>query len=391
MLGAGAGARCRGEHRTRSTSTRSSTTRRPRSSSAAAPAGSARRPRPPPWRARRRARTARVRADHRPGAPARAVAGLVELDNTPRRSPASAQRRRRARRDDARHEAHLRRDRRAARRPRRAPSRSWRTPSTSRCRPRSPARRSTWRWRSSASCAPEPRHGSWDLIVVDTPPSVGARLPRRPRAARARSSTAGSSASCWRRRGPGQGLPEGVRRGFGLVTGVAQQGPRRPGAHRPADPRRGLDTIFGGFRERAEHVRAAQDPGPRSRGRRARARRAARGGVLRRAAAARRDAAGRPGAQPGAHHRGAGRLSSPSGGRSRGSTSSTSTQLTAALLRLHADTMRVRDRERHLLRRFTGAHPEVAGRPAPALAGDVHDLDGLRTSRGRLGASWSLS
>jgi anion-transporting ArsA/GET3 family ATPase len=51
--------------------------------------------------------------------------------------------------------------------------------------------------------------------------------------------------------------------------------------------------------------------------------------------------------------------------------------LTAALLRLHADTMRVRDRERHLLVRFTGAHPEVAVTTAPALPGDVHDIAGL--------------
>ena len=42
--------------------------------------------------------------------------------------------------------------------------------------------------------------------------------------------------------------------------------------------------------------------------------------------------------------------------------------LTAALLRLHADTMRVRDRERHLLGRFTGAHPEVAVVTRPGAA-----------------------
>lgn len=51
--------------------------------------------------------------------------------------------------------------------------------------------------------------------------------------------------------------------------------------------------------------------------------------------------------------------------------------LTAALLRLHADTMRVRDRERHLLGRFTGAHPDVAVVTAPALPGDVHDVHAL--------------
>jgi anion-transporting ArsA/GET3 family ATPase len=52
--------------------------------------------------------------------------------------------------------------------------------------------------------------------------------------------------------------------------------------------------------------------------------------------------------------------------------------LTAALLRLHSDTMRRRDREHHLLGRFSGAHPGVAVVTAPALAGDVHDVHGLQ-------------
>jgi anion-transporting ArsA/GET3 family ATPase len=52
--------------------------------------------------------------------------------------------------------------------------------------------------------------------------------------------------------------------------------------------------------------------------------------------------------------------------------------LTAALLRLHAETMRVRDREHRLMSRFTGAHPQVRVAVAPALPGDVHDLPGLR-------------
>ena len=52
--------------------------------------------------------------------------------------------------------------------------------------------------------------------------------------------------------------------------------------------------------------------------------------------------------------------------------------LTAALLQLHANTMRVIAREAHLLERFCGAHPAVGVASAPALAGDVHDLPGLR-------------
>ena len=43
------------------------------------------------------------------------------------------------------------------------------------CRARSPARRSTWRWRSSASSTrTRARPARWDLIVVDTPPSRSA-------------------------------------------------------------------------------------------------------------------------------------------------------------------------------------------------------------------------
>jgi anion-transporting ArsA/GET3 family ATPase len=65
-------------------------------------------------------------------------------------------------------------------------------------------------------------------------------------------------------------------------------------------------------------------------------------------------------------------------------------ELTAALLRLHADTMRVRDRERHLLGRFTGAYPDVAVVTAPALPGDVHDLPGLEQVGAALSSSASL-
>ncbi|GAA4080909.1 ArsA family ATPase [Nocardioides kongjuensis] len=52
--------------------------------------------------------------------------------------------------------------------------------------------------------------------------------------------------------------------------------------------------------------------------------------------------------------------------------------LTAGLLRLHADRVRMVERERTLRERFATAHPQVATAVVPALAGDVHDLDGLR-------------
>lgn len=52
--------------------------------------------------------------------------------------------------------------------------------------------------------------------------------------------------------------------------------------------------------------------------------------------------------------------------------------LTAGLLRLHADQTRIVEREALLRDRFAAAHPQVPTVVVPALAGDVHDLDGLR-------------
>jgi hypothetical protein len=54
-------------------------------------------------------------------------------------------------------------------------------------------------------------------------------------------------------------------------------------------------------------------------------------------------------------------------------------RLTAALLRLHSQRLSLAGRQRHLAERFTAAHPGVPVAAVPALAEDVHDLDGLRT------------
>ncbi|GHH39342.1 ArsA family ATPase [Streptomyces candidus] len=59
-------------------------------------------------------------------------------------------------------------------------------------------------------------------------------------------------------------------------------------------------------------------------------------------------------------------------------------QLTAGLLRLHAERMRVLAREQRTRDRFTALHPEVAVTEVAALPGDVHDLAGLRTIGERL-------
>jgi anion-transporting ArsA/GET3 family ATPase len=51
---------------------------------------------------------------------------------------------------------------------------------------------------------------------------------------------------------------------------------------------------------------------------------------------------------------------------------------TAGLLRLHADRTRIVAREQRLQARFATAHPDVPTAVVPALSTDVHDLDGLR-------------
>jgi len=52
--------------------------------------------------------------------------------------------------------------------------------------------------------------------------------------------------------------------------------------------------------------------------------------------------------------------------------------LAAAILRLHAERMRMIEREQSLRGRFTAAHPRAAVVDVAAQPGDIHDLDGLR-------------
>jgi anion-transporting ArsA/GET3 family ATPase len=55
---------------------------------------------------------------------------------------------------------------------------------------------------------------------------------------------------------------------------------------------------------------------------------------------------------------------------------------TSELLAVHAERARLAKRETRVAQRFTAAHPRVPTVSVPALPGDVHDLDGLR----RIGA-----
>ena len=54
-------------------------------------------------------------------------------------------------------------------------------------------------------------------------------------------------------------------------------------------------------------------------------------------------------------------------------------ELTEAVLRVHAERFVLAARDRRMGDRFTGAHPDVPLAEVPALATDVHDLDGLRS------------
>ncbi len=59
-------------------------------------------------------------------------------------------------------------------------------------------------------------------------------------------------------------------------------------------------------------------------------------------------------------------------------------ELAAGALRVHAERMQLATREQRLADRFTSAHPEVGVRTVPAAAGDVHDLGGLRVMAAEL-------
>jgi anion-transporting ArsA/GET3 family ATPase len=61
--------------------------------------------------------------------------------------------------------------------------------------------------------------------------------------------------------------------------------------------------------------------------------------------------------------------------------------LAEGVLRLHADRMLLAGREQRLAQRFSSAHPRVPVAQVPALAGDVHDLAGLRDVGERLAAA----
>jgi len=245
------------------------------------------------------------------------------------------------------------------------------------------------------------RSNEWDLIVVDTPPSRSAldfldapeRLGRFLDGRLIRVLTAPVKA----------GRPFGrvLNAGFSVMTGAMT---KLLGAQVLRDAQTfitAFDTMFGGFRERAEATyKLLQAPGtsflviatPEPDALReasyfverlAEERMPLAGLILNRV-----------------HSVGVNQLSAarslaaaetleaiPNGGTATASpASSASYAVTAAALRLHAERMNLGERERRVAGSFISTHPAVPVIEVPALPEDVHDLAGLR----RAGGSFAL-
>ena len=221
--------------------------------------------------------------------------------------------------------------------------------------------------------------GNYDLIVVDTPPSRSA-LDFLDAPERLSSFLDGRFVRLLL--APARGPARIMTAGLGLVTGALS---KILGGQFISDLQTfvtALDTVFGGFRARAEQTYALlQAPGtaflvvaaPEA-------------DALREAAyfveRLNEDRMPLAGLVVNRASLGQGSLSADeamaASARLQRDTPSPTAPLTAGLLRLHADRERMVEREAVLRQRFAAAHPSVATAVVPALAGDVHDLDGLR-------------
>ncbi len=223
--------------------------------------------------------------------------------------------------------------------------------------------------------------GTYDLIVVDTPPSRSA-LDFLDAPERLSSFLDGRFIRLML--APAKGPARLMTAGLGLVTGALT---KVLGAQVLTDLQTfvaALDTVFGGFRARAQRTYALlQAPGtafvvvaaPEPDALREAAyfverlngdRMPLAGLVVNRASPGPRGRLSAEEALAAAE-----RIDARKGTGEAG-------PLTAGLLRLHADRMRSLAREAQLRARFTAAHPGVATAVVPALASDVHDLRGLR-------------
>jgi anion-transporting ArsA/GET3 family ATPase len=226
------------------------------------------------------------------------------------------------------------------------------------------------------------RSDEWDLIVVDTPPSRSAldfldapeRLGRFLDGRLIKLLLTPAKAT--------RPFTKVINAGFSVVTGTLT---KILGAQVLRDAQTfvtAFDTMFGGFRERADATyRLLQAPGtsflvvaaPEP-------------DALREAAyfVERLDAERMPlaGLILNRVHRAPGTLSalrSLAAAETLDASASSADAVAAAALRLHASRMNLSERERRVAGTFTSAHPAVPVLEVPALPEDVHDLAGLRT------------
>ena len=220
--------------------------------------------------------------------------------------------------------------------------------------------------------------GRWDLIVVDTPPSRSA-LDFLDAPERLSSFLDGRFMKLLL--APARGPARLMTAGFGMVTNAIT---KIIGAQVLQDMKAfvaAFDTLFGGFRQRAQRtfellqdrrtaflVVAAPEPDALREAayfveRLRQERMPLAGLVVNRASS-------KPEGELSANAAMAGVERLRSSGEDHG--------LAAGLLRLHADRVRIVEREKRLTGRFATSHPDVPTAVLPALSTDVHDLDGLR-------------
>lgn len=230
----------------------------------------------------------------------------------------------------------------------------------------------------------------YDLIVVDTPPSRSA-LDFLDAPERLSSFLDGRFVRLML--APARGPAKLMTAGVGLVTGAMT---KVLGAQFLKDLQTfitALDTVFGGFRQRAQRTysllqadgtaflvvaapepdalreaayfveRLSEDAMPLA------------GLVVNRASP---DPGGALSAEEALAGAARLRTDAAPNGASRGEAGGNGQSVTAGLLRLHADRVHMVERERRLRDQFAVAHPQVPAAVVPALAGDVHDLEGLR-------------
>ena len=218
----------------------------------------------------------------------------------------------------------------------------------------------------------------WDLIIVDTPPSRSA-LDFLDAPERLSSMLDGRFIKLLL--APAKGPAKLLTAGFGIVTSALN---KVLGAQVLTDMQTfvaAFDTLFGGFRQRAEGtydllqadgtafvVVASPEPA-----------------AMREASYFVERLAGENMPLAGlvinrVHHDGAQGITAADAESAahRLTLGSDSDQVTADLLAIHAARLKVSLRETRLKARFSAAHRDVPTVSVAALAGDVHDLDGLR-------------